>query len=116
MQQFDIPIIQKTYVLYKSLHELQKTITKMERYSLWAKCQNTVLKTLEGLIRAGYMNQEQRHNQLLAVAVEVDLIRVFLRLSVDIKAVQLNKIIPIQQQVDEIGRMLGGWIKSCKAK
>lgn len=34
MQQFDVPIIHKTYELYRELHDLQKTIPKVERFTL----------------------------------------------------------------------------------
>ena len=37
MQQLDIPIITKTYELYRALHDLQKGIPKMERYSFWSR-------------------------------------------------------------------------------
>jgi hypothetical protein len=116
MQQLDIPIIHRTYELYRELHELQKTIPKMERFTLWVRCEDTTLKILEGLIRVGYIPQELRASQLVTVSTEVDLLKVFLRLSVDVKAITQKKSIPIQEKLDEIGRMLGGWIKSVKQR
>lgn len=116
MQQFDIPIIHKTYELFRELHELQKTIPKMERFTLWQSCESTTLQILEGLIRVGYMPQEARVGQLMSVGINIDMLRIFLRLSVDIKAVTQKKSLPLQERLDEIGRMLGGWIKSSRAK
>jgi hypothetical protein len=116
MQQFDIPIIHKTYELYRELHELQRTIPKIERFTLWMRCEDTVLKVLEGLIRAGHLSQDVRATQLVTVSAEIDMLRVFLRLSVDIKAITQKKSLPLQEQLDEIGRMLGGWIKSIKPR
>jgi len=116
MQQLDIPIIHRTYELYRELHELQKTIPKMERFTLWVRCEDTTLKILEGLIRVGYIPQELRASQLVTVSTEVDLLKVFLRLSVDVKAITQKKSIPIQEKLDEIGRMLGGWLKSLRTK
>jgi len=116
MQQFDIPIIHRTYELYRELHDLQKTIPKVERFTLWVRCEDTTLKILEGLIRVGYMHQEARPSQLVGVSAEIDMLRVFLRLSVDIKALTQKKALPLQERLDEIGRMLGGWIKSSRTK
>lgn len=116
MQQFDIPIMHKTYELFRELHALQTSIPKMERFTLWQHCENTTLQTLEGRIRVGYTPQDARTQQLIAVGINIDLLRVFLRLSVDIKTVPQKKILPLQEKLDEIGRMIGGWIKSTKQK
>jgi hypothetical protein len=116
MQHGDIPIIHKTYELYRALHDLQNGIAKMERYTLWARCENATLQMLEGFIRVGYLPPEERAPKLTALAAEVDMLRMLLRLSIDVKALALKKAIPLQQQLDEIGRMLGGWIKSARQR
>jgi hypothetical protein len=116
MQQFDIPIIHRTYELYRELHDLQKTIPKMERFTLWQRCEDTTLIMLEGLMRVGYIPLEERAAQLVSVGVNVDMLRVFLRLSVEIKAIPQKKALPLQERLDEIGRMLGGWIKTTKQR
>lgn len=116
MQQFDVPIIHKTYELYRELHDLQKTIPKVERFTLWVRCEDTTLKILEGLIRVGYLPQETRASKLVTVSAEIDMLRVFLRLAVDVKALTQKKSLPLQERLDEIGRMLGGWIKSSRTK
>ncbi len=116
MQQFDIPIIHKTYELYRGLHELQRSIPKMERYNLWQRCENGALDVLELLLRVGYAPQERRFEQLTTVSVKLDILRVFLRLSSDIKIINQKKYIALQGSIDEIGRMLGGWMKSLKQK
>jgi len=77
MQQFDIPIIHKTYELYRAMHELEKTIPKMERYTLWQRAENTTLDILEGLLRVGYLAQERRAENLIRVSAQVDMLRVF---------------------------------------
>jgi len=116
VQQLDIPIIHKTYELYRTLHEIKKSIPKMERYTLWQRSENTALDILEGILRVGYLQQEKRPEQLIQVSAQVDLLRVFLRLSLDVKAINQKKYIGLQQAIDEIGRMLGGWMKSLKQK
>jgi len=116
VQQLDIPIVQKTYDLYRTLHDFQKTIPKMDRYTLWQKSENAALSILEGLLMVGYLQQEKRPDKLIQVSSQVDLLRVFLRLSLDVKAINQKKYIALQQALDEIGRMLGGWMKSLKQK
>lgn len=116
MQQLDIPIIHKTYDLYRALHELERTIPKMERFTVWQRSQNLCLDILQGLLSIGYQAPERRADGLLRIAPLVDMLRVFLRLSFDVKAVNQKKYIALQEALDEIGRMLGGWIKSARQK
>ncbi len=116
MQQTEIPIIHKTYELYRLLHDLQRTVSKMERHTLWQRSENSALDVLEGLLLAGYLTPERRLEQLLHVSARLDMLRVFLRLSLDVKAINQKKYISLQQAIDEIGRMLGGWLKSLRQK
>ena len=58
MQQLDIPIIHKTYELYRALHELERTIPKMERFTVWQRSQNLCLDILQGLLSIGYQAPE----------------------------------------------------------
>lgn len=116
MQQLDIPIIQKTYDLYKALHGYQKSISKTERHSLWLKCENSALSILEGLLQVGYLAPERRTDALIRVSAHVDILRVFVRLSLDTKTIDQKKYVTLQTIIDEIGRMLGGWLKSIKQK
>lgn len=115
MQQLDIPIIHKTYELYRSLHELEKTISKSTRFTVWQRSQTTCLDILQRLIAIGYQAPEERAEWLLRIAPLVDMLRVFLRLSFDVRAINQKKYIALQEMIDEVGRMLGGWIKSSRA-
>lgn len=116
MQQLDVPIIQRTYDLYKTLHGYQKSIPKLERYTLWQKCENAVLSVLEGLLQVGYVSPDRRVELLTRVSAHLDMLRVFLRLAHDTKAIDQKKYIALQAITDEIGRMLGGWLKSLRQK
>ena len=44
------------------------------------------------------------------------MLRVFLRLAHDTKTIDQKKHIALQAITDEIGRMLGGWLKSLRPK
>ena len=116
MKQFDVPIIAKTYELYREIHALQKSIPKTDRHSLWVRVQNSTIDVLEGLLQVGYLSPENRISALIKISAKVDILRVFLRLASDTKAINNKKYLHLQEQLDEIGRMLGGWLKSSRAK
>ena len=116
MKQFDVPIVHKTYELYRLLHSYEKSISKTQRYTLWQKCENTAISALEGLIQTKYIAQDRRIAQLSRTSAQIDMLRMYLRLALDIKIINQKKYFALQGQIDEIGRMLGGWIKSLNQK
>lgn len=116
MQQPDLPIIHKTSALYQALNGLQQIVPKASRYTLWVRCENTTLEILEGLIRVSHLSQDKRLEPLIQVSVLVDTLRVLIRLSFEVKAISEKKYLFFQQMLEEIGKMLGGWIKSLKQK
>ena len=46
--------------------------------------------------------------------MKLNMLRIFLRLTKETKILDLKKCLLLQEIVDEIGRMLGGWMKSVK--
>ena len=116
MQQIDTPIIHKTYALYRALHAIEKTIPKMNRFTVWQRSENICLDLLHGLLSISHQSPEVRLGSLAQLAPTIDMLRVFIRLSVDVKAINENQYITLQAAIDEIGRMLGGWLKSLRQR
>lgn len=114
MNTLEVPIIHHTYELFRSLHALTPTIPKLSRYTLWQRCQNISLDILQGFIATGYTAPDQRAERLTRISESVDLLRVLIRLCFDTKVIHQKSYIALQQALDDIGRMLGGWLKSIR--
>ena len=114
MEELDIPIFKKAYELTKKLYELRGTVPKHDRYALWQRCENLLLEVLEGILLASQLRKSQKLEPLEQVSVKLNVLRVFLRLAKDLKIMDLKKYGVLEEMVDEIGRMLGGWIKSTR--
>jgi len=112
MEELDIPIFKKAYELTKMLYDLRTTVPKQDRYSVWLRCENLMLEVLEGIVIASHMRKAEKLEPLQQASLKLNVLRVFLRLAKDMKAIDLKKYTRIQELVDEVGRMLGGWIKS----
>ena len=108
----DIPIFHRIYDLYKILHSYQQKIPKSQRYTLWQKCENTTLALLEALIETGHRKGEARLDCLHAISNKLDLLKVLIRLSKDTRTIDNQQYLAIQTLIQEIGKMIGGWIKS----
>ncbi len=111
---FDIPIFQKTYDLYKLIHKFRNDVPKVDRYTIWQKTEDTCLQVIETLLQANQNNGSEKVMLLTKSSNKVDLLRVFIRLAHETKTIDEKKYINLQSHLDEIGRMLGGWIKNSR--
>ena len=109
-----IPVIQKSYDLYKLTYEYTKKFPKSDKYSLGEKIKNLLLEILELLIEAETAKHDWKQPILEKTSRKLDLLKILLRLANDIKIMDDKKYLTAQDQVQEIGRMLGGWIKAVR--
>lgn len=114
MNEFDIPIFKKSYDLYKRFHEYYRLIPKKDKFATYERTENTILDIIQGIFEASVQSGGQKVKTLEAVSIKLNLLRVFIRLMKDVKALDNKKYTVIQSDIDEIGRMLGGWIRSTK--
>jgi hypothetical protein len=116
MDDFDIPIFRKTYDLYKTFYGYRDGVQKQDRHTIWQKCENIILEILEGILLASQTYKSDKLPILEKVSVKLNFLRVFLRLMKEVKTIDGKKYVTLEGLVDEIGRMLGGWIKSSKER
>ena len=76
------------------------------------KLDNITLDILELLFSVP--SAKNKVETLQQISTKVDLVKVLLRLAKDSQAMQNNKYLKLESILIEIGRMLGGWIKSSK--
>src|SRR4030042_709598 len=116
MEEFDIPIFKEACNLYKLFYSYRNTLSKQDRYTLWQRCENLILDVLESILWASYLSKTEKLPVLEKTSLKLNFLRVFLRLCKEVKAIDNKKYILLQEIVDEIGRMLGGWIKLTKER
>jgi len=116
MNDFDIPIFKKTYDLYKLFYGYRNIISKQDRYSIWQRCDGMILEILENIMTGSQMTKGEKLPILEKASIKLNFLRVFIRLMHETKSIDMKKYVLLQEAVDEIGRMLGGWIRSVKQK
>ncbi len=114
MNDLDIPIFKKSYDLYKQFYTLRLTVPKQDRYTLWQKCESLLIDVLEGILFASQQSKQAKLPTLERTSVKLNFLKVCIRLMKDIKAIDSKRYITLEASLDEIGRMLGGWIKSTR--
>lgn len=106
----DLKILQKTYDMIKYGNTALRQYPKSEKYALVSDIKRSMYHMLELIIRAG--KAKNKKHILFDIDVELNILRTFVRLSADkdVKYLPLRKYEFWSKQLDEIGRMLGGWI------
>ena len=102
-----IPIIKKLYELYKTFYIYSVLFPKKDRHTLGAKCEIYIINTLELLLEAGCAPREAK-----LVLIKKANAKLFIRLLKDLDIIDNKKYLELQKQIQEIGRMLGGWQRS----
>ena len=104
------PIFARTYDLLRWLIPQTTKFPRAHRFVLAARLQETALRFQERLIEAG------RHRKPAPILAQADTdlakLRLYLRLCRDLELIQFGQYEHGQRMVDEIGRLMGGWIKS----
>lgn len=112
--QNEAPIVRKVYDFYREFYQLSFHIPKRERYALGERIQQTTLELLENLISATHQEKQNKTDYLTQAAANLDLLKILLRLAEDIKAIPTKRYLVLLEMLQEIGKMIGGWIRSLK--
>ena len=109
----EIPIVQKTYEVYKGVVDINNHLDKRWRYSLGHSLEESVLALLDSLIMAKHAPKTLKAPYLLKSMSHLEISRLKLRLVLEFKAVKNEtNVFKMQLHNEEIGKMLGGWIRS----
>ena len=109
----ELVVIDKCYELVVwSCKHLAK-FPKSYRFTLGNDLERRLYVTLEYLIRARY-DSSNRIQLLQAINLELELLRFQFRLAKDLKCLSIESYGFAARSVDEVGRLVGGWLKSSR--
>jgi hypothetical protein len=111
-----LPIIQHLITAYKAWHEFLPHTTRDVRYTLGAKIDDSLLETIELIFTASYLGKQQKLPYLQRATSKLDLAKFFLHIMWDMKALDNKRYLALSEQLNDIGKMLGGWRKGLEAK
>lgn len=99
---------------YKLFHEFIKLFPKTEKYSLGQKIENTALEILELSLKSIYLPKQEKIPFLKKIDTKTNLLKVLIRLASETKSLDNKKYLILEKMLQEIGKMIGGWIRSTK--
>lgn len=110
-----LPIINQTYDLYKRVTDITNHLEKRWRFSLGKSIEDGVLNLLSELIMAKNAPKPLKSCYLIKACAHQETCILKLRLCLELKLANETKIFQAQSTVAEIGRQIGGWLKSVQS-
>lgn len=109
----ELVIITKTYdlILWSCNHTSR--FPKQHRFVLGERLERSLYDLLETLIQAKY--SRERTPLLNEANLKLEILRFQVRLAKDLECLQVKSYAFAAKQLDEIGKLVGGWLRSGKA-
>lgn len=109
-------IFTRTYDLLIWLLPRTEKFPRSQRFVVTKRLQDAALDFQETIFWANSADGRGRLNYLRAADVHLDKLRLYLRLAHDFGWLSSGQYAHVSRMVDEIGRLLGGWIRQTRGK
>lgn len=86
------------------------------RYTLGGKIDALCIETLESLLVASHLPKADKIAFVRTANQKLDLLKFFLQVAWEIKALDTKKYGSLSESIQEIGRMIGGWIRQLETR
>ena len=110
----DYPLYAKWRYIVGYLLELCGKFPKNARFNLSDRITNISLDVLELIIEAIYA--KKKSDILRKANLKTEKIRALMQIAADKKYISLKQYGYISGEINEAGKMIGGWIKKCGAQ
>jgi len=110
------PLFQAVYKLYLAWYLRCQTIPKKDRFTIGQKAENTLLEIMTLVVSAYHTKDSVRKREILSqINIKVEGIKILFRLAKDVKAIEQQPYIDYESRLQEIGKMLGGWMRQTQS-
>jgi len=91
-------------------------MTKRWRLTLGKSAEESILSLLEQLVMSKNAAKTIKAAYLLKASGTLEVLTLKLRLMLELKLVNETRVFQLQSEAQEIGRMLGGWLKATQSQ
>jgi hypothetical protein len=107
-------VVAKAYDLLKICLPMLEGLPRSQKFTLGDRIQNHLSDLLEMLTEAYYIPPAEKRPILQKVNIRLDVLRHYFHLCYERGHYNSLKYKDYAQRIDEIGRMVGGWLKSLR--
>lgn len=108
----EIPVYKASYDLLMQIFTFSKGFSREYKFTLGEKLKNESMDMMMSIYRANSATEKAGH---IAKAREhVEMVRLLLRLTNDLKQIDMKKFVHINGYIENVSRQLTGWQRSMK--
>ncbi|TSC91622.1 MAG: Uncharacterized protein CEN90_420 [Parcubacteria group bacterium Licking1014_17] len=109
-----IPLIHSICDLYRKIYLVGLKIPKRDRLGICAKIESICLDLINLLISAAFESKDRKLSFLTIARVKTEILKRLVRLAHEIDVIKSVNYIELESQLQEISKMINGWIKYLK--
>jgi hypothetical protein len=106
----ELPIVSKIYEIIVWAVPRLARLPRNHRFLLGDRIATGLYELMAVLVKARYLRQNKA--MLREASTRLDMLRLEVRLLKDMRLFSLNRYEHLAREMNEVGRMLGGWLKS----
>ncbi|MBI5750279.1 MAG: diversity-generating retroelement protein Avd [Nitrospinae bacterium] len=105
----EIPAVTKLYDIILWMMPQVEKFPRDFKFTVGDRIINLLLDSLELIIEAAYTKDKQQ--PLRKCNLQIEKLRFFIRMAKDKKYLSINKYAFISKEINELGKMIGGWLR-----
>lgn len=105
-----IPVLAKVKSVYIFWYSVYHLLPKTHKYTLALKIDNLFVEIIEMLASATFVKSTGKIIYLQAAIRKLDTVKILLLILWETKSIDSNKYELLSIPLDEVGKMLGGWL------
>ena len=111
-----LPLLQKLKTVYTLWYNYYQTLPKLHRYSLGKRIDTLFVESMEAISIAGFLQKEEKIPWVKVAIRKIDTTKLLLMVLWETKSLDDKKYIARTLQLEEAGKMLGGWQRQISAQ
>jgi len=92
--------------------ETNHKLNKRWRFSLGVSTEDSIIELVQNLVMAKNAPKQLKGSYLIKASASLEVLKMKLRLYIEFSLVNETRVFQLQNKIMEIGKMLGGWLKS----
>ena len=102
-------MLQKLKTAYKDWFGYYQVLPKLHRHSLGQRIDTLFIEIIEAIASASFLSKQEKQPYVRLAIRKTDALKILMMVLWETKSLDNKKYILLSVQVDEIGKMLGGW-------
>lgn len=107
-----LPVYKASYDLLICIFEFCKHFSKEYKYTIGEKLKHETLELILLIYRAN--SAESKSDMIQNARERTEVIRLLIRLTKDLRQINLNKFVEINEKIENVSKQLTGWKKKYK--